>query len=77
MMRPESARSGTRSAWDGGIDNPAGPEPDYNEDVVAAMEHDMYDGSQTQAVVQVHETNRGCWHKFKRGVRCKCFNFYS
>lgn len=69
MMRPESARSGTRSAWDGGIDNPAGPEPDYNEDVVAAMEHDMYDGSQTQAVVQVQETNKGCWYKFKRGVR--------
>ena len=70
MMRPESSHSTSRNAWDG-IDNPTGPSPDYGGDMSAAMEHDMYDGSRNQPVVQVQESQSGCWFKFKRGIRCK------
>ena len=76
--RPASAQS--RTAWgaDGGIDNLAGPRPDSRQsygdpDMPAAMESDLYDPSlrADQPVVQVHEPNNGCWHKFSHGIRCE------
>ena len=69
--RPSSAQS--RNAWsDDGNSSPAAME---NEDFDSNI-HVHPDGDQPQQVA-VQEPQNGCWHKFKRGVRCKySFEFH-
>ena len=75
--RPVSAQS--RTAWDDGIDNPAGPQggaTGYDDDMPAAMENEMYDPNvqvvdDRHQVVKVQEPPSGRWYKFTRGVRCE------
>ena len=84
--RPASARS--RSAWDdgadGGYDNQGMQMRSDSRasmgDDMGQMDSDLYDPSvrvDQQPVVQVQEPPSGCFHKFKKGVRCKFLEFFS